>query len=352
MSINRVVVDDNIFMKTKVSAAGSKYLFDFVPPVNAAVIDKLINSGVNEIIQSGSNEFGISLTESFGCVSSLAEGEAHVGIGCDVNGAIRKQASQAGVCFIKPTYGMVSRYGLVSTAPSMEQIGVACSDIDEGFKTLSIISGFDERDGTLAGKEKYDFKPPESEGLQDIKIAVPDMCKDGLREMAERLKALGARVESVDFSCLKYVPGVYHIIASAEICNSLSRFDGLKFGHRAEKCANLEDIYIKSRTESFTLETKLMILMGIHVLAKENFEGLYQKSMKLRREIKNSSDEIFESYDAVMTPADDLKYLALPNLIGTPAVSIPGNAQFLAKETGEDALYRIGRRLMKGGDGR
>ena len=342
MSIKRIAVDDNIFMKTNRAAAGSKILSNFIPPVDSAIVEKLKNAGFNDVVSSISNEFGISLTGPFGCVDAVAKGEADIGIGCDVNGSIRKEASKQGVCFIKPTYGMVSRFGLVSTAPSMEQIGVVFKDIDDGFSILSVIAGFDERDGTIAEQEKYSFTAPDGD-LTGMKIAAPGEWEELL-------------------CMLDFVPDVFYTIASAETSNSLSRFDGIKFGYRTEKYSNLEDIYTKSRTEGFSFETKLMILTGMKALTKENYEA-FDAALFKRGVIKSSCEDLFKSYDALKMPAEpaksgnpfdsfcksykNLKYSALPNLTGNPALALPGGVQYMSKAFDENTLYRIGKSLLK-----
>jgi aspartyl-tRNA(Asn)/glutamyl-tRNA(Gln) amidotransferase subunit A len=241
----------------------------------------------------------------------------------------------------------------------MEQIGVACRNIGAGFEALSAIAGFDGRDGTLAAAGKYVFSAPEDD-LKGLKIAVPRGCGESLKCTAERLKAAGAAVETIDFD-LHSVPAVAYIITAAETSNSIARFDGIKFGYRTEKYSNLEDIYLKSRTECFTLETKLLTLAGMFVLTKERLDDCYNKALLLRRAIKGASDDVLKEYDAIMTPAEraeggdayeafcgaykNLKYLALPNLTGDPAIAVPGGVQFMAKAFDENTLFRIGKRF-------
>lgn len=366
MTINKAAIDDNILMQDQVSTAGSKMLYNFVPPFNAAVIDKLKEAGIKELIQTKPNEFGISLTRSFGCIESVATGEADIGIGCDINGIIRKEASKNGICFIKPTYGTVSRFGLVSTSPSMEQIGIACKDVSLGFEALSLIAGFDERDGTLADTKQYHFSALDGD-LKELKIGVPKCCEAfaEVQEATKRLQTLGAEVSAFDFPLLEYAAGAAYVIAAAETSNSISRFDGLKFGYRTEKYSNLDDIYINSRTECFTFETKFLALMGMLVLSKEKFEVYFDKSLKIRRLIKEATDLALEEYDAILLPTEyakadspetddffaaykNLKYLSLPNLATAPAISLPGGVQFMAKRFDENMLLKIGK-CFKGG---
>jgi aspartyl-tRNA(Asn)/glutamyl-tRNA(Gln) amidotransferase subunit A len=321
-----------------------------------------MEAGIKDITQTKPNEFGISLTLPFGCISSVANGEAEIGIGCDMNGAIRKEASKNGICFIKPTYGTVSRFGLVSTSSSMEQIGIACKDISLGFEALSVIAGFDERDGTLADTKKYSFSAPEMD-IKGVKIGIPACCEDSaeVQNAVNHLKAMGADVSAFDFDLLKYAAGAAYVITAAETSNSVSRFDGIRFGYRTDNDSNLDDIYVNSRTECFTFETKLFILMGMLVLTKEKFDVYFDKSLKIRRLIKNAADHILEKYDAVLMPTEyikadneetpenfynayeNLKYLSLPNLTATPAISLPQGVQFMAKSFDENKLFRIGK---------
>ena len=190
----------------------------------------------------------------------------------------------------------MSRYGLVSTAPSMEHIGVACRELDFGFEVLSVISG-------------AAFKAPRHD-LKDLKIDLLDS----------------------EFPLLEYVSSVAYIISAAETSNSIARFDGIKFGYRPEEYSSFEDIYVKSRTESFTFETKLFTLVGMMALTKDKYGPYFDKSLRARRLMADSLSGILERYDAVMSPVDGLKYTALPNLTGDPAIAMPGGFQIIVKK--------------------
>lgn len=360
MSISRVAVDDSILMKGMISTAGSKILGNFTPPFNSAVIDKLAAAGIAEIVQTRPNEFGASLTAGYGCVDAVAKGEADVGLGCDFNGSIRREASAAGIAFIKPTYGTVSRFGLVSAAPSMECIGVACRDVDKGFYALSLIAGADCRDGTMASADSYSFSSGEK-SIEDVKVGVIGGSEEAAWDAADRLRALGTEAEAFDFPLLDYAPAAAYIISAAEASNSISRFDGIKYGLRAEGHSNLESLYVKSRSEGFTFETKLFTLAGMLVLTKEKYESHFEKALKMRRLVRDAVFEAFDRYDIVMMPAGrsasgaedgfadfcdayaSLKYLALPNLAGVPALSLPGGIQLMAGSFGERLLQEAGR---------
>ncbi|MCL1808507.1 MAG: amidase family protein [Clostridiales bacterium] len=364
MSVKKAAVDDNVLMQSRVSTAGSKILGNFTPPFNSAAISRLAEAGVTDIVQTKPNEFGASLTEGFGCVDCVARGEADVGIGCDMNGSIREKAAEAGLFFIKPTYGTVSRFGLVSTAPSMECIGIVCREVTDGFHALSLIAGADEKDGTLADAGKYCFSADDN-GLDNVKIGVPSLCGDEMAEATEALTACGAEVEAFDFPLLGFVPAVAYIISAAETSNSISRFDGVKFGRRTEKYSNLEDMYLKTRTECFTFETKLFALAGMLVLSREKHGDWFEKAQKTRRLVKDAADAALEKYRILMIPAgqgargqdgkyadfcssyDSLKYKALPNLTGCPALSMPGGAQLMARRFDENILLRAGRCYQK-----
>ena len=363
MDIGRIAIDDNIFMGNGISTAGSKILYNFEPPFNSAAADRLAAAGAGELLRTTPNEFGVSLTGSFGCIDYVADGSADIGIGCDINGMIRREAACNGVFFIKPTYGVVSRFGLVSTAASMEQIGVACKDIGAGFQALSLIAGYDERDGVIVKTEKYSYSANESD-LKGVKIGVPSACAHLMETEINRLKALGAETGVFDFPYLEYAAAAAYIISAAETSNSIARFDGIKFGYRTENYSNPEDIYVNSRTECFVFETKLFTLIGMLALTKEKYDSYFDKSLKIRRMIKDELDRAFKEYDAVMTPAgsissdddeykkfcdsyEDLRYLSLPNLSGCPALAVPGGTQFISKHFNENALFRLGKCFQK-----
>jgi len=364
-----VVIDDNILMKDQISTAGSKILNNFVPPFNAAVIDKIQNAGMN-ILQSIPNEFGVSLTGSFGSVAAVSDGSAEIGLSSDVSGIIRNRSAENGVCFIRPTYGTVSRFGLVSTAPSLEQIGVVCKKIDDGFDALSKIAGFDERDGAIAANQSYVYDS-EAADVRGLRVAVFENCASEMNSACEALKKAGATVEAVDFPLLDAVSKVTYVIMSAETSNSISRYDGIKFGYRSESFTNLEDLYVNTRSECFTEETKILTLLGMYVLSKEQFDDVFDKSLKIRRLIKEKVNEIFTKFDCIAMPASiasggqtdtynafyeayqALQFSALPNLAGTPAISLPypnggsGGIQFTAKAFDENTLLRIGGWFQK-----
>lgn len=355
----RAAIDDNILIKDRASTAGSDILSGFVPPFNSNLTSNLAEAGDFDVIQTLPPEFGMSLTGRFGCVAAVASGEADVGFGCDVMGAVRRDASKSGVYFIKPTYGTVSRYGLVSTSPSMEQIGVAFKDFEKGSKALEAAAGPDLRDGAMDNTKKRAFSAS-NVNLDGMKICVLP-SEDDTKNFASALEGLGASVEAVDFPLLEYVPAVAYIITAAEASNSISRFDGIKYGYRPDEYKSYEDIYVKSRTGCFTFETKLMTLAGMLVLTKEKKDEFYYKSLKVRRLIKNEIYGILERFDAILTQTategegdffnayKDLKYLALANLTGLPALAVPGGRQFMAAAGREDMLLGMGKRLQERG---
>ena len=387
-----IVVDDNILMEGQISTAGAKVLMNFVPPFNAAVIDKLKNTGTPgagqqapldvgaeqgadagqdaplnvTLKQSMPSEFGANLASSFGCVFAVADGEAHAGLGCDVNGAIRSRAVEKGLCFLRPTYGTVSRFGLVSTAPSMEQIGVVCGQAAECFDILARIAGFDERDGALAEHRHYAYTT-QAEDIRGLRFALPDIWASELDAVTRWLQASGASVDTVSLPILDLVPPVAYSILCAETSNNLARFDGIKFGCRTENSANLEELYVHTRSECFTLDTKILTLAGMYVLTKDQYGPIFNQSLKIRRDVKEKMDALLAVADFVLLPAgrklpsvgfeefqaayQGLRYAALPNMIGAPSLALPvalGGAgitgvQCIGKPFDENTLLRIGK---------
>ena len=282
----KIAVEENIMIKNEICVADN-----FKSPYSATVIDKIINAGMT--------------------ISDKNEAEVILGIDVDIN---------SNLIYIKPTYGTVSRFGVVANVSSVDQIGVYAKNIDDGFKVLSVIAGHDKNDGTTYPTEKYEYNA----GIfnpADLKI-----------------------IESPDFKLKEYLKPVYMIISAAEFSGNTARFDGLKFGYRTENFRDLNDMVINSRSESFTTETKLKILLGTYVLSEKQFEEYYLKATKIRRLIKQEFDRIFTQADAVIMPASCEKAIALANLTGCPAVIINGKI-IIAKEFGENKLFAVGKKF-------
>lgn len=264
-----VILDDCIMQKGLPAAAGSKMLENFIAPFDAHVVTRLNESGVSIAGRAKAAEFGM-----------CPPPELAAGTLCsDVFGHYRLLAAQNGLFCIRPTYGTVSRFGLIPAAVSMDQIGVVCEDVEEGFTLLSLIAGHDPRDGAMFPDKAYAYDKPEK------KPVIADLTGD-----ARKLK----------YS--EVFDQVMYILSCAEAANNISRYDGVKFGYRAPDYTGLNDMYLKTRAQAFGIETKLAAIMGAAVLSSENYVRYYEKAMKIRRLIKQSLP--FGEYDVLALPAE------------------------------------------------
>ena len=328
--MKKIAVENNILIKDWVCTAGSKMMDNFVSPISATVYEKITAVGA-EVIQAQVSEFGISnpLKDNLpknGGVEAVKNGECEVALCSDYNGAVRNNAQNAGICFVKPTYGTVSRFGLVSFAQSMEQIGVAAKSVEDAFDVLSAIAGYDSKDGTSYQTEKYEYFSKE-EDLNGLKIA---------------------NLNDTDFEFSEVINDVSYIISCAEGSNNLSRFDGVKFGYRSEQARNVEELYVNTRSEGFEFDTKIADIMGAFVLSQEQYEKYYVKAMKVRGLMKESIDRLFEKYDCLILPSE---YSSLANLTGSPAMTVScgdKTVQLMAKQFNENVLLRVGKCFQKG----
>jgi len=318
----KIAIDENILIKDEICAAGSKMLYNFKSPYSATVVDKIKTAGMTVSHKSKTGEFG-NETDGENAAYAVKTGLSDVALGIDVDGAAYRSAVKNNVVYIKPTYGTVSRFGVVANVSSVDQIGVYAKNLDDGFAALSIIAGYDKNDGTSYPIEKYEYK------TNDIDV--------------KALKKLELNVDEFKYS--DYLTQVYLIISSAEFSGNISRFDGLKFGYRSEKFKNVNDLIIHSRSESFTTETKIKALMGTYVLSEGQYDKYYYKATQIRRLIKQELDEIFRQYDCVVLPPCD-KAVALVNLTGCPAVITDGKI-IMAKEFDENKLFAFGKSLLE-----
>ncbi|NLD87953.1 MAG: Asp-tRNA(Asn)/Glu-tRNA(Gln) amidotransferase subunit GatA [Clostridiales bacterium] len=356
-----VCVDDTILTTGMYSTASSKMLANFTAPFEATVISRLREDGYEFAGKTNTGEFGMDITTessffgptinhlsekriSGGAATAVAIGDANYGLCVDSDGSARRYASFSGVSFIKPTYGTVSRYGVIASVSSSEQVGVCARTTREAAKLLSVIAGHDCNDGTSLPAERYTYDIVDVKGM---KVGVPVQLFEGLTDDAKKLtsgfikklETLGIKCEEFTLACADYASDAYHIISSAEACNNYSRFDGIKFGYRAENCEGLEDIYIKSRSEAFSLNTKKIVLMGSLSLSKAFYEKFYLKALKIRRLVREEMTEAFKKYDAVLSPVSagsayplgyaldndearisERKYTAVASIIGIPSV--------------------------------
>ena len=365
-------IKDNICTKGLKTTCASKILGDFAPVYNATVIEKLEEAGAIIIGKANMDEFAMGSTSetsyygatknpwdtnkvpggsSGGSAAAVSAGEAVVALGSDTGGSIRQPASYCGITGFKPTYGTVSRYGLIAYASSLDQIGPIARDVADSKAVMNVISGKDNLDGTSLSENLPDFSAPLSSDIKGMKIALPKQCfdngldsdvKEKVLAVAEKLKELGAIVEEIDLPFVDYAIPAYYIIATAEASSNLSRFDGVKYGFRSENYDGIVDLYNATRSEGFGDEVKKRILLGTFVLSSGYYDAYYRKALKVKNIIKQNFDEIFSKYDIILTPtapttapkigeslADPLQmyltdiYTVSVNIAGLPGLSVP-----------------------------
>ncbi|MCG3412902.1 Asp-tRNA(Asn)/Glu-tRNA(Gln) amidotransferase subunit GatA [Staphylococcus massiliensis] len=391
-------IKDNIITEGLETTCASKMLEGFVPIYESTVMKKLHDENavligklnLDEFAMGGSTETSyfkktvnpfdhkaVPGGSSGGSAAAVAAGLVPFSLGTDTGGSIRQPAAYCGIVGMKPTYGRVSRFGLVAFASSLDQIGPLTRNAKDNAIVLESITGVDEHDATSAPVEDCDFTSDIGKDIKDLKVALPkeyigegvrDEVKEAVLNAAETLRELGATVEEVSLPNTKYGIPSYYVIASSEASANLARFDGIRYGYHSKDATNLEELYKKSRSEGFGKEVKRRILLGTFALSSGYYDAYYKKSQKVRTLIKNDFDRIFKDYDVVVGPttptvafnigeeindpltmyANDL--LTTPvNLAGLPGISVPcGMAnnrpiglQFIGKPFDEKTLYRV-----------
>lgn len=367
-----LAIKDNICTEGVRTTCASKMLEDFIPPYNATVMQKLDSQGIVMLGKTSMDEFamgGSTQTSAFaktrnpyntdcvpggssgGSAAAVAADLCAAALGSDTGGSIRQPSSFCGVVGIKPTYSRVSRFGLVAFASSFDQIGpIAKSSADCGI-ILNQICGFDMHDGTSSKNEVPDFNAKIGQPLKGMKIALPaefyaagidDEIKASVLAAAEKYKELGAELIDCSMPSLKYAIPAYYLISSAEAASNLSRYDGIKYGHRAKDAESYEELIKHSRSEGFGDEVKRRILLGNYALSSGYYDAYYGKAMALRQVIRDEYDEIFTKCDAILTPttpavayrpeeqvSDPVKMYQADictvtvNIAGLPAISTP-----------------------------
>lgn len=367
-----IAIKDNICINGKKTTCASKILENFIPQYNAEVIDKLEAAGLILIGKTNMDEFAMGSTtetsaygitrnpwnlehvpggSSGGSCAAVAAGEAFLALGSDTGGSIRQPSSFCGVTGIKPTYGTVSRYGLVAYASSLDQIGPVGKDVKDCAALLEIISGKDTKDATSLDRADLDFSTAISSDVSGMKFGIPEEylseglnpeVKNAFLQVVETLKAKGAEVEFFSMATTEYMIPAYYIIASAEASSNLERFDGVKYGYRASSYEGLHDMYKKTRTEGFGPEVQRRIMLGSFVLSSGYYDAYYLKALKTKALIKKEFDRAFASYDVLLAPAapftapkigESLKdplamylgdiYTVAVNLCGLPGITVP-----------------------------
>lgn len=392
-------IKDNIMTKGVKTTCASKFLDNFEDPLyDATVIQKLNKEKSVMVGKLNMDEFAMgSSTEnsaykitrnpwntdhvpggsSGGSAAAVAAGEVLFSLGSDTGGSIRQPSAFCGVVGMKPTYGRVSRFGLAAFASSLDQIGPITRTVEDNARVLEVISGVDEMDPTSANESVPVFTEELTKDMKGLKIAVPeeflaegvnDEVKEAVMEALKVYESLGATWEKVSLPHSKYAFAVYHLISSGEASANLARYDGIRFGVRAEGAEDLMDLYKKSRSQGFGDEVKRRIIFGTYALSSGQYEKYYRKAQKVRTLIKNDFDKIFEQYDVILGPTapttafkigeeieDPLTMymndmLTIPvNLAGVPAISIPCGfskdelpigLQIIGKPFAEATIYR------------
>lgn len=364
-------VKDNIVTEGLETTCASKILEGFNPIYDATVVQKLRDAGMITVGKVNMDEFAMGSANenssikpvhnpwnfnhvpggsSGGSAAAVAAGEVPFTLGSDTGGSIRQPAAFCGVVGMKPTYGRVSRYGLVAFASSLDQIGPITRNVRDNALLLEAISGVDANDSTSANVEVPDFAAQLTGDIKGLKVAVPKEylgegvsagVKAQVQAAIDKLKELGATVDEVSLPHSKYALAAYYILSSSEASSNLSRFDGIRYGFRAE-ADNLEDLYLQTRAQGFGDEVKRRIMLGTYSLSAGTYDAYYKKAQQVRTLIKQDFDEVFKSYDVIVGPttpttafklgeniedpmtvyANDI--LTVPiNLAGVPAISIP-----------------------------
>ncbi len=372
-----IAVDDTILVKDELATAGSKILENYKPLFSAEAVTRLEDAGYAVSGKTNVGEFGLDLVGEFshygeqdeilkGAAAELvAKNQVKAALGVDVNGAPRRAAAISDVCFLKPTYGTVSRYGVISTAASGEQLGVYAKDTGTVKEVMSIIAGHDQKDGTSLRNDSYTYEnTAQISGkkvciIKELFDKADDTVKAKITAFADGLKANGVKVEEISSNIFETANVAWQILMTAETCNNVSRYDGVKYGYRAEKYRNIDELYVNSRTEGFNFLTKSVILYGSDVLSKNRYKDCYQKSLKIRRIIAEQFETLCNQYDAVLTPAvstleftsydiseafgkvfKEGEFVSLANLIGVPSL-VCGGAQLVGKAFSESTLLSL-----------
>ena len=369
-----IAIKDNICINGKKTTCASKILENFVPQYNAEVIDRLEKAGLVIIGKTNMDEFAMGSTtetsaygitrnpwnlehvpggSSGGSCAAVAAGETYLALGSDTGGSIRQPSSYCGVTGIKPTYGTVSRYGLIAYGSSLDQIGPLAKDVTDCATILETIASHDPKDSTSVKREDYDFTSALTDDVKGMRIGIPrDYMGEGLDEevkaavldVAKKLEEKGAIVEEFDLSLVQYAIPAYYVIASAEASSNLARFDGVKYGYRTESYEGHHNMYKKTRSEGFGPEVKRRIMLGSFVLSSGYYDAYYLKALRTKALIKQAFDKAFAKYDVILGPAapttapklgeslsDPIKmylgdiYTISVNLAGLPGISVPGS---------------------------
>lgn len=367
-----IALKDNICTKGMKTTCASKMLEEFIPPYDATVTSRLKDAGAIILGKLNMDEFAMGSTtetsfagvtknpwntecvpggSSGGAAAAVAAEEAFVALGSDTGGSIRQPSAFCGVIGIKPTYGTVSRFGLVAYASSLDQIGPIGRSVADCAATLQVISGADAKDSTCVTTKEYDYMGALTKDIKGLRIGIPsgyfkegldDEVRKSVLEAANQLKELGAIVEEFELEAIEYAIPAYYVLASAEASSNLSRYDGVKYGYCNSDFEDLQELYKKTRSEGFGEEVKRRMMIGAFVLSSGYYDAYYNKALRVKALIKQGFDKAFERFDLILSPtapttalklgeslSDPVKmylgdiYTVSVNMAGLPAMSLP-----------------------------
>ncbi len=393
-----LAVKDNISTKGILTTAASKMLYNYEPIFDATAVaqayakDMVVigKTNMDEFAMGGSGEtsyYGATKNawdqtkvpggSSSGSAAAVASGQVRLSLGSDTGGSIRQPAAFNGIVGLKPTYGTVSRFGLIAFGSSLDQIGPFSQTVKENAQLLNVISGHDAKDSTSTVNEIADFTSKIGQEIKGMKIALPKeyigegidpAVKDTILKAAKHFESLGAVVEEVSLPHSKYGVAVYYIIASSEASSNLQRFDGIRYGFRADDAKNLEEIYVKTRSQGFGEEVKRRIMLGTFSLSSGYYDAYFKKAGQVRSLIIQDFEKVFADYDLILGPTaptvafglDTLNHdpvamyladlLTIPvNLAGLPGISIPAGfveglpvgLQLIGPKYSEETIYQV-----------
>ncbi|BBM54000.1 aspartyl/glutamyl-tRNA amidotransferase subunit A [Leptotrichia wadei] len=396
-----VALKDNIVSKGDLTTAASKILKNYVGVYDATVVEKLKKAGTpiigkanmdefamgssneNSSIKSVSNPWDLTRVpggSSGGSAAMVAAGQAPIALGSDTGGSIRQPACLTGTVGIKPTYGRVSRYGLMAFGSSLDQIGALAKSTEDLARLLQIIAGYDEKDATSVNVEVPNYLESLNNDLKGLKIGIPkeyfaegldENIKKVIMDSVEKLKELGAEIKEVSLPYSKYAISTYYIISSAEAASNLSRYDGVRYGVR-ESNEDVEKMYVKSRTKGFGDEVKRRIMIGNYVLSSGFYDAYYKKASQVRRLIRDDFSKALKEVDVLLTPVSPTTafkkgekntdpvqmyladiYTVSVNMAGLPAISVPAGfvdglpvgIQLIGNYFREDLLFNISHKF-------
>ena len=393
-------IKDNMCTKDIKTTCASKMLGNYVPPYSAHAVEKLEQAGAVILGKMNMDEFAMGSTtensafkvcrnpvdtdrvpggSSGGSAAAVAAKEAAYTLGSDTGGSIRQPASFCGVVGMKPTYGIVSRYGLIAFASSLDQIGPITNTVMDNAIVLNVIAGHDKRDATSIDRTYGDFTADIKKGVKGMKIGIPEQflgkgispdVKKAVLDAAEEYRMMGAEKVSISMPSIDYALSAYYVISSAEASSNLARFDGIRYGYRCAEYSDIEDLYRKSRSEGFGTEVKKRIMLGTFALSSGYYDAYYKKALQVRNLVRKDFNEAFGKCDLIISPVaptvaykigekvgDSLQmymgdaYSVPVNIAGIPALSLPCGTgeggmpvgmQLIGPAFSESLLYRAG----------